>query len=351
MGKTDLFNTEIRVRDKTIGVGLPPYIIAEMACAHDGDLNKAKALVDAAAEAAVDAIQLQLFSVSHQVAPQHQLYDLLCRLEFSASEWGQVFAHARQYDIAVFAFTYDAPSMQLALELGIDGIKLSSADLSNPEMIEAAAHSGLPITLGTGASTLDEIGEALYHIQRCGGRKVVLMHGVQNFPTAIEDANIRRIQLLQRAFQMLVGYQDHTDANLEVSKVIDLVAVGMGACIIEKHITLDRSEKGTDYQAALEPDELKRFVRYIREASISLGTDQIRPLTESDIEYRKFQKTSVVAACSIPQGAEITRDKVSFLRSDTSPSLSPSKLGRLLGKKTRRDIKKYEQIKVGDVVD
>lgn len=324
------------------------YLIAEMACAHDGDIEKAKALIDSAANAGVDAIQLQVFSVNHQVIPNHQLHGLLCSLEFQEHSWQEIFAYAKKYDMAVFSFTYDIPSLQLALRLGIDGIKLSSADLSNPEMLEAAAKSGLLITLGTGASTLDEIGIALETIRNAGGEKIVLMHGVQNFPTALEDANLEHIKLLQRVFNLPVGYQDHTDASLEMSKVIDLVALGMGASILEKHITLDRSQKGTDYQAALEPQELKTWVQTMRSASIALGTDQIRPLTESDLTYRKFQKKSIVASTSILVGDVITRDKVAFLRTGT-PALPPNQLSSILRKKVRRNINAYESIMLDDL--
>ena len=160
-----MFFQELTVRNKAIAGNQPPYIIAEMACAHDGKLEKAKALIDAAVDAGTDAIQLQLFRSDHQVAPHHDLYSLLTKLQFSADEWAEIFLHAQQYDMAIFAFTYDIPSMAVALKLGIDGIKLSSADLSNPEMLEVAARSGLPITLGTGASTLDEISQALHCIE------------------------------------------------------------------------------------------------------------------------------------------------------------------------------------------
>jgi sialic acid synthase SpsE len=345
------FKPEMQVGERLLGVGHPPYIIAEMACAHDGDIDKAKGLIDAAATAGVDAIQLQLFAVAHQVPPQHQLYNLLCSLEFSPDAWASLFSHARQRNLALFAFVYDTPSLNLALSLGIDGIKLSSADLSNPEMTEDAARSGLPITLGTGASTLDEISETLLQIQAFGGTQVVLMHGVQNFPTPIEHANLKRIQLLQRVFQMPVGYQDHTDAELEVSKVIDLAAIGMGACIIEKHITPSRAAQGTDYQAALEPGEWKQFVQHIRAVTQALGTDQITPLTEGDRRYRQFQKKSITAACDIPKGSVITRDQVIFLRSSESLGLAPKELPALVGRKTRREIKKFEQIQLDDVAD
>lgn len=339
------------VRDRLLGEGQPPYIIAEMACAHDGDLTKAKQLIDAAAEAGVDAIQLQLFSAEEQVAPHHSLYDLLRQLEFSEADWASLFEHARQQDLTLFAFTYDPPKLKLALDLGIDGIKLSSADLSNPEMLAMAASSDLPITLGTGASTLEEIQAALEQVQSQGGSQVVLMHGVQNFPTTLPNANLRRIQLLQRVFQLPVGYQDHTEADLDISKVIDLVAVGMGACIVEKHITLSRAAKGTDYQAALEPQELQHYVRYVREASSALGTDQLTGLTESDRRYRQFQKKSIVAAQTIPSGKVLTRELVKFLRSDATSGLPPNHLDQLLGKRVVREIAPFEHICAADVTE
>ncbi|MFZ0549041.1 MAG: N-acetylneuraminate synthase family protein [Candidatus Promineifilaceae bacterium] len=346
-----MFQQEITVRGHVIGGKARPYIIAEMACAHDGQKEKAKKLIEAAASADADAIQLQLFAVNHQVAPTHRLYELLCNLELSVVDWREIYNHARTFDLAVFAFTYDVPSLQLALEMGVDGIKLSSADLSNPEMLQLAAESSLPITLGTGASTVDEIQAALSLIEEAGGEKVILMHGVQNFPTALEDANIRHIQLLQRIFQLPVGYQDHTDAELLVSKVIDLTAVGMGACIIEKHITIDRSEKGTDYQAALEPAEFKQFVGMIRQVSAALGYAGVSGLTESDLRYRQFQKKRIVAARTLKTGTILSRQDVVFLRRDDTSGLSPLMLSELLNRMVTREIKQYELIKTSDLAD
>ncbi len=338
------FHATVQVRDRQIGLGYPPFVIAEMACAHDGKLAKAESLIDGAIAAGVDAIQLQLFTTTHQVAPTHPLHPLLETLAFAPEDWERLFARVHHSHTPLFAFVYDPPSLELALRLGIDGIKLSSADLSNPEMTSAAARCGLPITLGTGASTLDEISSALDTIQTHEGHQVVLMHGVQNFPTAIADANLRRIQLLQRVFQLPVGYQDHTEADLDFSKSIDLVAIGLGACVIEKHITLDRQDQGTDYQAALEPEELKPFVRQIRAATEALGTDTVRPLTESDRRYRQFQKKSICAARAIAKGDTIHRNDLVFLRTETSPGLSPSELDRFLGRIANQDIAAYKQL-------
>ncbi len=336
------------IRGKNIGQGHPPYIIAEMACAHDGDPDKAIALIDAAAEAGVDAVQLQLFRADQQVLPDHELYPLLTRIQFTQKQWEEIYSHARKTPLAVFGFLYDVPSLELALSLGIDGIKLSSADLSNPEMLAGAARSGLPITLGTGASTLDEIFTALQHIRRCNNDTIILMHGVQNFPTAITDAHLNKIKLLQHIFQLPVGYQDHTDADLEFSKNIDLIAVGLGACIIEKHVTLRRSEKGTDYQASLEPHELTAFTRHIRLAAEAMGSNLILPLTDSEHRYRQFQKKSIVAAEHLLKNQAISRNDILFIRNGEQ-GLSPEHFALLNGKKLLRDIRQHEAVSLADI--
>lgn len=339
------------IREQTIGEGQPPFIIAEMACAHNGDLDRAKSIVDAASNARADAIQLQLFQTDHQFPPSHDLYKLLSDLELGEHEWSDLFVYARRTSMAIFAFAYDPPSLRRALSFGIDAIKLSSADLSNPDMTRGAALSGLPVTLGTGATTLHEIRQSLRYLQESGGRKVALMHGAQNFPTALEDADLRRIQLLRNEFQLPVGYQDHTDAELEISKTIDLVAIGMGACLIEKHITLSRAEKGTDYQAALEPSEFEEFVKRIRLVSSALGSEREHPLRESDHQYRQFQKKSVVAISDIPKGDLITKDKLAYLRGFADQGISPMDVPQIFDKAAARNIKKYSPIRRDDVVE
>ncbi|HLG02696.1 MAG TPA: N-acetylneuraminate synthase family protein, partial [Bacteroidia bacterium] len=295
-------NKEIRIRDKVIGNGNPPFVIAEMACAHDGIFEKALKLVDAAVDADADAVQLQFFIPDETVTPNHPVYDVVKKIAFDAESWRKIFKHARGKNIAVFVCAYDVPSVNLAIECRADAIKLNSADLSNPDVLSAVAASGIPFTLGTGASTLDEIANGIAFASSHGARNIILMHGVQNFPTKIEDLNISRVELLKEVFDMPVGYHDHVDGEDPFGKIVDLIAIGLGACVIEKHITCDRSEKGIDYQAALEPAEFKQFVAQVRKAFVAYGSKKLRPFTESDIRYRKFQKKSVVAARAIKAG-------------------------------------------------
>ncbi|HTL80348.1 MAG TPA: N-acetylneuraminate synthase family protein, partial [Bacteroidia bacterium] len=171
-------NQKITIRNKVIGTGYAPYIIAEMACAHDGDLEKAKRLIEAAVSAGADAVQLQFFVPDETVTPAHQVYDIIKRIAFSAEQWRSIFNHARNSGIHVFVCAYDVPSVELAIECGADAIKLNSADLSNPDVLKAVASSGRPFTLGTGASTLDEIANGITLASEFGAKEIILMHGV-----------------------------------------------------------------------------------------------------------------------------------------------------------------------------
>lgn len=338
----------IKIHDKKIGLGNPIYIIAEMACAHDGDINKAKKLVDAAVEAKADAVQLQFFSPDDLVTPDHDVYGLLHQINFSREKWREIYDYARRFAIDVFACTYDVPSAKLAFNLGVDGIKLNSSDLSNPDLIQIVAESKIPYTLGTGASTYEEIAQAVNTSFAHGGDQIIIMHGVQNFPTDIENAQINKIKMFRMLFPFPVGYQDHTDASNPFSKVVDLMAIGAGASVIEKHITLDRAKKGTDYQAALQPAEFKEFVKLIRTAETAMGSHMIQPLTESDIKYRDFQKKSIVAIKNLKKGDTISRKDVAFMRCK-SPGLPPTSFTEIEGKIVIQTINRFEPIHREDI--
>lgn len=326
-----------------------PFIIAEMACAHNGNVEEAKAIIDAASVAKADAIQLQFFVADETVTPNHEAYSVIKSIEFDTKIWSELVAYSKEKELLVFACTYDVPSVQLAVETNCDGIKLNSSDLSNPDVLKAVAASKIPFTLGTGASSLQEIESGLSFLQANGAEEVVLMHGVQNFPTAIENLNINRLEWLKTNFPDIpVGYADHTEGDHPMARYIDLMAVSKGVAVIEKHITLDRSKKGIDYQAALEPAEYTVFVETIRKGFQALGSTEEKPFTESDLRYRKFQKKSIVANANLRSGDIITRDKITYLR-NKEPGLLPTETDVLLGKKIVRDINRFENILTSDI--
>lgn len=331
---------QISIKDRTIGKGHQLYIIAEMACSHDGNAEKAKRLVDSAVQGGADAVQLQFFNRDALMTPQHDIYDLLGTIELNKQAWREVYDYARQFPLDVFACTFDLPSFELAVELGVDGIKLNSSDLSNHELLERVAKSGLPYTIGTGASTVEEISKAVELTMESGNHNMVIMHGIQNFPTPSESAHINKLLLLDKLFPFPVGYADHTDAEDSFSRVIDLLAIGAGACLVEKHITLDRAEKGTDYQAALEPQEFADYVALMHKAHVSMGALHWQPLGEQDIKYRKFQKKNIVAERDMPKGTTVTLESVTFKRTGIITNLHPGNIDDIVGRKICTDITK-----------
>ncbi len=341
------FNQTIQINGRdAIGPNLRPYVIAEMACAHDGSLEKAKAITKAAAQAGADAVQLQFLSARDLVVPGHSVADVLNKIEFTAEQWREVFDYGRSLDIDVWACTYDVPSVKLAIELGVDGIKLNSSDLSNPEVLRGVAASGIPFTLGTGASTMEEIARALRICAEENARDIVLMYGVQNFPTLISNLNIARLGLLSDVFGMPVGYADHTDADLPFAGMVDLLAVGQGACLLEKHICMDRVTTETDFQAALEPHEYEQYVDTVKTGWQAFGSREIREFSESDINYRRFQKKSVVAARNLTAGTTIDRNSVLFIRA-VEEGIAPAQFNLVDGKTLKQDVQQFDVILPG----
>lgn len=348
MKRPVLPDPKIEVAGKTIASG-SAFIIAEMACAHDGDFGKAKELISVAAGAEVDAVQLQIFHASANVVEHHRLRPVLEDIEFNSQQWRELVTHCRDQGLPVFCCAYDMPSLVLSLDLGVDGIKFNSADLGNREMLARAADSEVFFTLGTGASTLEEIGEALSFVLGCGGSRLVLMHGMQAFPTRIEKENIRRVRLLKEAFGVLVGYADHTDGDDPFAGEIDLIALGAGACVLEKHFTLDRAAKGLDYQAALNPDQLSAYVRRMRKGLSALGDGWPAAFDEDDQRYRQFQKKRIVAAQALPAGVVLDRRKLALLRTEDGEGLDAVALPGVIGKTLRRALRRHELVRAPDI--
>lgn len=299
-----------------------PLLVAETACAHDGDVEEAKKLVQGASFADADLIQLQIFRADEQVSPEHPNYKLLQSLELTDSEWCDIFDYATHTGKDVMAFVYDVPSIRLALSFNPCALKLNSSDLLNGSMLKACAESNLPLFLGTGASKIEEIIDALSFLQDNGCNKVILMHGVQDFPTNLSDSRLSRIRLLREIFGLPVGYGDHTDSSLEIAPYVDFLALGQGVSCLEKHITINRDLKKTDYQAALNAEQWKSYANDIRMAWSSLSDQCPLDISSTDIRYRQFQKKYAVLTHDIAVGSRIDSHNIKLLRVSRSDGIS-----------------------------
>jgi len=333
------------VIDKLNSINTKPYIIAEMACSHDGIFSKAEELIQVAVDANADAIQLQLFKSDQTVTPLHEVYSILKKIEFSEEQWYKLIEKGNASGIDVWICTYDLESLKFALKRPISGIKLNSSDLNNIEILKLLSeHPSVPFTMGTGSSSLHEIECALDFFKESKER-ITLVHGVQNFPTKIENLNLSRIKYLKENFSgYTIGYADHTEGGTTFSLEVDLMAVSLGVRLIEKHINLDRSEKGIDHQAALEPVEFKIFVEKIKQGHTAMGFEIDKTkFSESDLKYRKFQKKSLVSIDTFEVGHVIKSEDISILRNN-EVGLGSHEIDFFIGKELKVPLKRFENL-------
>lgn len=334
----------IQVANKLIGPGQPVFVIAEAGVNHNGDLKMARALIDVAIEAGADAVKFQTFSADRLVttdAPkaEYQLqttgdaesqFEMLQRLELSADAHRELQSYCHERGIIFLSTPFDEEAVDLLDELGVPAFKISSGDLTNSPLLEYVAGKGKPVILSTGMSELSELIEAVSVLNTAGCENPVLLHCVSNYPADPAEINLRAMNTMRSAFDVPVGFSDHT-AGIHIT----LAAVALGACVIEKHFTLDRTLPGPDHRASLEPAELRELVRSIRSIESALGNGRKVPAA-SEIETAKAARRSLVAARDIPAGATLEREMVIMRRPGTG--MAPAMIDSLLDRAAIRDI-------------
>ena len=333
----------IKLGNKFLSKSGKPFILAEMACAHDGSIERANKMVDDAVAAGVDGIQFQLFSTDRLLTPSHSFYEKVKSLEIPVEQWPDIIKRAKDQGLIVFVNVLEVSCLSTALSSDIDALKIHSADISNPLMIKGIAESGLPVSVSTGGSTVEEINIAFNKLKTFGVKDIFLMHGYQGYPTVVDESHLNYINTLEQLFDVPVGYQDHVDGDDKLAKIIPLLAMAKGAILLEKHITDDRSRKGTDYESALDADGMKEFVEVVHSSWKSLGKSTVRELSDAEHKYRKTFKKAIVAITEIKQNELITDDMIAFMRGDQG--FSPLEKDKVVGKKSATTILKHETIK------
>lgn len=317
------------------------FIIAEVGHAHEGRLQDAKLLAQVAAEAAADAIKFQKLKAEEVLVPSHPEYSLFKSYEMQDSEWEELVSYSRGLGLIVMADVFDFESAELMNRLGTDAFKIHSSDVPNVSLIQHVARFGKPMLLSASAATLYEIANAIRVIKEERNRNLALMFGFQAFPTRLEDSKIRWIPLLRRIFKLPVGYADHCDAELPMAKILPSMAIAAGARIIEKHITIDRSRKGEDYESALSAREFAGFVRIIRENELSLGPKEWHQSSD-EIHYAHRMKKRMVAKCAVSKGTKLQSCHLAYKRFDSDTFVLEE--SQVLGKPTKVTISENEEI-------
>ena len=334
-------NVEINCR--TIGIGFPPYIVAEMSGNHNHDLNRALKIVEAAKAAGADAVKLQTyradtitidhdsdeFMVKGGLWDGRRLYELYEEAH-TPWEWHKpIFDYASEIGITVFSSPFDATAVDFLEELDAPAYKIASPELVDLPLIQRVAKTGKPIIMSTGAATLIEIEEAIETARMAGSNELIVLHCTAAYPAPPEEANLATINELARRFDVVVGLSDHTMGTTVAS-----MAVGLGASFIEKHFTLSRADGGVDSAFSLEPQELEELVTTARIARAAVGTPMFEP-TESESSVLRNRR-SLYAVKPIAKGELFTTENVRSIR--PANGLPPKYLNFVLGAHASRDV-------------
>ena len=344
----------IKIGNRVIAEQCPVFIIAEAGVNHNGQIAMAKKLVDSAKRIGADAIKFQTFRAEELVtanAPKAEYqkktdahpsqYAMLKKLELSEDQFSQLFEYSQKKGIMFLSTPFDRISAEFLALLGLPAYKIGSGELTNVPLLQQVAQFKKPIILSTGMSSLEEVVEAVKTIHKEGNRELILLHCTSNYPTKYEEVNLNAMLTLRNKFDVAVGYSDHT-LGIEIS----VAAVALGACVIEKHLTLDKNLPGPDHKTSLEPQEFQKMVEAIRNVEKARGNGIKKP-NPSEIAIQKVARKSIVAACDIEKGVTITSDMLTVKRPGTG--IEPKWLQRLTGKRAKTIIRK-DQIFSWDIV-
>jgi N,N'-diacetyllegionaminate synthase len=333
---------------------LKTLIIAEAGVNHNGSLEMAFELIDAASNAGADVVKFQTFKAENLVTQsatkadyqlgttdvQETQFEMIKKLELSYDMHLKLISKCKEKGIRFSSTGFDASSVDLLIELGVDFLKIPSGEITNLPYLRHVSSKGLPIILSTGMSTMQEVASALEILEKAGAGKsdVTVLHCNTEYPTPIEDVNLRAMLSMKNELVVKVGYSDHT-LGIEVP----IAAVAMGAVVIEKHFTVDRELDGPDHAASLEPGELKKMVASIRNIEKAMGDGHKLP-SNSEQKNISVARKSIVASQNILAGEKFTEENIAVKRPGTG--LCPMRWDELLGLEAKKDFHADELVSI-----
>ncbi|MEL7199135.1 MAG: pseudaminic acid synthase [Pseudomonadota bacterium] len=340
---------EITIDGQKIGPDHEPYVICEMSGNHNGSLERAITLLEAAAATGADAIKMQSytadtitidhdgpdFTVEGGLWDGRTLYDLYGEAQ-TPFEWHEpLFKRARELGVTLFSSPFDESAVDLLEELGAPAYKIASFEAVDLPLVAYVASKGKPMIISTGMANLDEIGEAVATARENGCQELVLLHCISSYPAPDEQSNVRTVPDLAERFGVVSGLSDHTFGS-----AVAVSSIALGGCVVEKHFTLARADGGPDSAFSLEPDEFKTLVEDCKRAWRSLGkaTYDLQGSESASVQFRR----SLYVVEDIQAGASLTRDNVRSIR--PGQGLAPKHLPEVLGKTASRDLKRGEPL-------
>lgn len=333
----------MKIADRYIGIGHPPYIIAEISANHNGSLDRAFETMKSAKECGADAVKIQTYTADTMTidceAPDFivnggiwdgfKLYDLYKEAE-TPFEWhSEIFDFAKKLGITVFSTPFDETAVDLLEDLNTPAYKIASFEIVDIPLIKYVAKTGKPMIMSTGMAHRIEVEEAVEAAREAGCKDLVLLHCVSSYPTPIENANIKRVPELSKNFRTLSGLSDHT-----LGITASIAATAIGASIIEKHFTLSRKDKGPDSEFSLEPDEFKQLCTAAKETWLALGKADLK--NENIDASSRLYRRSIYVVKDLKKGDLITQENVRRIR--PGHGIAPKYYDEILGKNVNQNI-------------
>ena len=331
----------VKLGNVTVGESLPPYIVAEVGSNHNGDMDLCRQLIDAAAEAGADAVKFQSWSESTLIANEEyernpdyadkkkhfgSLREMVRAYQFTPEQHWEALEHCRKKGIAFASSAFSPPEVDLLASLDVPFIKIASMDITNLPLLLYAARAGRPLVIATGMATLAEIETAVHAVQAEGNDQIVLLHCISIYPPEYGTIHLRNMAMLRKTFDLPVGFSDHS-----LGTHIPLAAIALGACMIEKHFTLDKDMAGWDHAISADTAELRVIAEHGRNVFTALGST-VRTVSQAEFEKREKFRRSLVTRQALPKGHELAEGDFDAKRPGTGvgPQELPYVVGRVL---------------------
>lgn len=347
-----MVDESIQIGDKSVDPDSPMFVIAEAGANHDGKLDQAKRLIEAADEANADAVKFQNYTAEKLVTKdakkwwgdtsttQYETYSKLDVLE--REDYLEMSSHAAKVGIPYLSSPFDRDAVDLLEEQGVPAYKIASCDVTHHPFLRYIAEKGKPVILSTGMSTIEEIREAVEMIEHAGNEQIVLLHCVSVYPTPVEDINLRMMKTLMKEFDYPVGLSDHTEGT-----TVPFAAAAMGAAVLEKHFTFDKTlETSPDHRLSADVEEMSEIVSRSRNIFAAMGRPTKEPI-ESELEVRRKARRSLVTARPLEEGETITQADLEVKRPGTG--IHPEHYSDADGWVVLRDLPKDYTIEWSDV--
>jgi len=332
---------KVKIGNRWIGKDYPAYVIAEGGINHNGSIKIAKKIIFYAKASGADAIKFQTFRAKDLTSTKSKFFKIFNKLELDEADFGEISDYAKSQKITFFSTPFSKYAVDLLARLHVPAFKIASGDLTNIPLMKYAASKKKPMIISTGMSDIDEIRVAVRSIRSVGNQKILIMHSVSSYPTPVDAVNLLSIHYLKEKFPFLVGYSDNGKDTL-----VPIIAVALGAKIIEKHFTINRKLPGPDNKFSADPKDFRKMVNEIRKVEKMLGKVAKR-CQLSELENRVEIRRSITAKVTIEKGWKLTENMIGLSRPATG--IQPKYYSSVLGKKSRKRIKRGDSIRWNDL--